>query len=185
MMKKLMVFLILLTVLCSSASALLQISVGGEKNPVDSEIVLAPSDHIMLDIWNDETLTASNTPITLALIVDATAGNMDGGVPQTIGDSVIFSFDTDVVPQPIGAGKTGMWGGVTVFTTNIAAGSTLIDLIDFHCVGPLEALIQLIQLDNVTGIPTGVIYDEVSIHQPEPMTIALLGLGGLFLRRRK
>jgi hypothetical protein len=33
---------------------------------------------------------------------------------------------------------------------------------------------------------TGVIEDTLTIHQiPEPTTIALLGLGGLLLRRRK
>jgi hypothetical protein len=185
MMKKFLC-LILLVGLCSSASALLQISVGGDPDPVDSEIILEPSDEIYLDIWNDETLTTTNTPVTLALVVNDDAGAISGGtINADITNAAIFVFDLSAIPQPVGENLSGIWGGVTVFDGTVASGTVLVDEILFHCEGPFEALIQLIQIDDSTGVPTGTIYDSVTIHQPEPMTIALLGLGGLFLRRRK
>ena len=185
-MKKLLV-LILVLCMAPMASALLQISAGGNPNPVDSTITLLPSEEIMLDIWNDVTLTTTNTPVTLALIVDNTTGSMSGGlVNEAVTNAVIFVFDLSMIPQPVGAGKAGIWGGVTVFDGTVAANTVLVDQILFHCEGPGDAVIQLIQIDDTYGTPTGVVYDTLIIHQiPEPATIALLSLGGLLLRRKK
>lgn len=52
--------------------------------------------------------------------------------------------------------------------------------VDFHCT--LEGDVYIYLTDG-TGY---VIEDAILVHQvPEPMAIMLLGLGGLFLRRRK
>jgi hypothetical protein len=58
----------------------------------------------------------------------------------------------------------GLWFTYDVLVTGVDGDSELIDL-----------------LDNGLGIVTSVQIDII----PEPMTMALLGLGGLFLRRRK
>ena len=64
------------------------------------------------------------------------------------------------------------------------------DLI-FHCEGPDDVTISMYAgvggIDYIENdIPQGTLLGSVLIHQiPEPMTIALLSLGGLFLRRRK
>jgi hypothetical protein len=50
---------------------------------------------------------------------------------------------------------------------------------EVHCVGPEDVIVELVSLDSST------VYDRLIIHQPEPATLALLGLGGLLLRRRK
>jgi hypothetical protein len=51
--------------------------------------------------------------------------------------------------------------------------------IEVHCDGPADCVVDLYDASGYTLI------DTIVIHQPEPMTIALLSLGGLFLRRRK
>jgi hypothetical protein len=54
-----------------------------------------------------------------------------------------------------------------------------IDGIIFHCLDDQEVTLTLL-----SGLD--VVLDTQIIHQtPEPVSIALLGLGGLFLRRRK
>jgi len=62
----------------------------------------------------------------------------------------------------------------------------VVDGIVFHCDGPGDVTLKLVNIfdDGSGAVITP--YDEVVIHQiPEPMTLGLLGLGGLFLRRRK
>ena len=61
----------------------------------------------------------------------------------------------------------------------------------FTCLGAGDVLVTLIAtgdniLDGVT-YGAGTIFDTITIMQsiPEPMTVVLFGLGGLFLRRRK
>jgi hypothetical protein len=83
-------------------------------------------------------------------------------------------------------GVTGVTSAVFV---NLADGSippaalngVLVDLIDFHCTGqPGDVMLYLAEAAVFT------VFDTQVIHQiPEPITFALLGLGGLFLRRRK
>jgi len=53
------------------------------------------------------------------------------------------------------------------------------DYISFevHCIGPAPMVVVVTDGD-------GVILDELTFIQPEPMTMLLLGLGGLFLRKR-
>jgi hypothetical protein len=173
-------------VIISPANALLQISVDGNPEPVDSQIVVAPSDNLILTIYNDEILDTVNTPITWALICNTANGSISGGtLNDSLTQAVMFIFNLSDVPQPIGQDKTGVWGGITVFEDTIAADSTLFSDITFHAVAGPDCLIELVKLNDVSGVPTGLVYDSVLVHVPEPVTVLLLGLGGLLLRRRK
>lgn len=78
----------------------------------------------------------------------------------------------------------------------------LMDELWFHCDAEGDVIIELVAFGDVTKfvdydasgnagateliVPAGTVLDTLIIHQiPEPMTFGLLGLGGLFLRRRR
>ena len=200
MKKMLMLFLIVGA--SSVALAELQISVGGLPAPPDPQIFLAPSGHLVLDIYTDTGLAAGFN-CTWALVVNTTCGaigstgtinpaydNAETAEPYDVGLVAIAMAYGDFLPPPhpfpMVAGLNGMWGPIAIFDAPGApANDWLINSIDFHCVAAGDALIQLIELDSDTGWPTNVVYDTVIVHQiPEPATIVLLCLGGLLLKKR-
>jgi len=70
--------------------------------------------------------------------------------------------------------------------TSIPADGLLVDGILFHCDAPGDVTLSLVMISGDAGSEVIDVFDTVVIHQiPEPMTMGLLGLGGLFLRRRK
>jgi len=187
-MKKLLIFMLVLG-MASLANATLQISVDGNKEPVDSEIWLLPSQEIFLDIWttNDITPGVNEDPIpfmepgALALVATTLDGQISGGVNVSAEPSLY------VYPYDSYTGKTGIWASLTLATApKLAAGSVMINEIIFHCDGPGDVLIELIYDPAYPVYGMSPVLDSVIIHQiPEPATIALLGLGCLLLRRRK
>lgn len=188
-MKKLLILMMVVS-MASLASATLQISVDGNPEPVDSEIIVAPSDIITLDIWTDTGLQPFQSA-DWALVVDYNYGTITGGIANEIpgGFNSIGGAAPDVengvLPmEPL----AGIWGNLANLAFNpVEAGTVLIDGIKFHCEGPGDALVSLYAITSGVEFPgDAVLMDSVLIHQvPEPMTMALLGLGGLFLRRRK
>ena len=185
-MRKLLT-LILVLAMASVTNAALQISVDGNWNPVDSEIVLVPSDEVILDIWTDAAIPDG---LTWALICNTSLGTITGGAyvgPDDGGNILGFIYEPasayGVVVPP---GEDGVMGGIAVFSgSGIAADTLLYDGIVFHCEAEGETLITLGLVSDSTGEIIEVM-DSVIIHQiPEPATIALLGLGGLLLRRKK
>ena len=191
-MKKLLVLMLVLGV-ATLASAGLQISVGGVKEPVDTEIILNLSDTIELDIWTDTDVMPFQSE-NWALVVSGDYGTICGGVAAYTAAGVTNNVgpcadNADVMPDPPQDGVWGALANISPTYTPIPADTTLIDSIIFHCEGPGDAVIQLYSI--VSGEPFGdisggTLLDTVIIHQtPEPITMALLGFGGLFLRRRK
>jgi len=194
MMKKVLALIIVLGMV-SVTSAALQISVysltGGETwdplNPEDSEITLEPSDYLLLGIWTDAAIPDS---ITWALYCDTSLGIISGGAyvgPDDGGDIYGFNYEPasafGVIPP---VGEDGIMGGIAVFGGNgVLPDTVLYDQILFHCEAEGDTLISLGLVNSDTGEIIEVM-DSVIIHQvPEPATIALLGLGGLLLRRKK
>ena len=180
-MKKLILFMLICGV-ASLATAGLTISVNSDPNPVDSEITIAPSDFLVLDIHSNGDFAP-----TFLLVVDNAQGSIAGGIATgNSGDTIVdmnyyvpyFVYYAGLMPHYNGISWT--LGGN--FDSSLING-VVFDLIDFHCESPDDAIIMLFESPDM-GATWG-LADTVTIHQPEPMTMALLGLGGLFLRRKK
>ena len=75
----------------------------------------------------------------------------------------------------------GFGYNVTAASSTSVPGGLQFDLL-YHCCGPESEYVTINLLDA-----TGGVMDTIVVHQyiPEPMTVALLGLGGLFLLRRR
>lgn len=192
MMKKLLVLLMVLG-MATMANAALQISVNGEMNPVDSMITIAPSDELVLDIWTDAQIL-QNSGFDFVLVTQVAGASIDylSGVIVYTESGLVLYHDGDAInflgssAGTLPAGLNGIGGDAWAWDAAIAAGTTLFDQINFHCTAPGDVTISLFNLDENFNVLMPAM-DTVIVHQviPEPMTMALLGLGGLFLRRRK
>jgi hypothetical protein len=182
-------FLTLLAVvaLASAASATLKISVNGRVDIPESELWMIPSEHAVIDVvaaGEDADLPLilfSEGPGTLALTDNSWVVDLET-VEEVLVD---ISLDPDAKAFLQDQGfSPGSMIYIEVAAPQVPAplipDGKMVDLVDFHCDGP--GTVTLILFDSGTLE----ILDTQVIHQaPEPMTVALLGLGGLFLRRRK
>jgi hypothetical protein len=186
-MKRLLVVLSILGMV-SAANATLQISVNGEQEPVDTEIIIFGSETLTLDIWTDADIPQFGGGSWM-LICDTTMGSIDPGISlvagYSYGDPPYTADKAEVIPPE---GLEGIWGFYADFA-GTSAGTTLYDEIIFHCeYGDPPGDVTIYLMDAPDGQPASTIFDTVVIHHivPEPMTAVLLGLGGLLvLRRRK
>ena len=184
-MRKLLILFVVLGV-ASMANATLQISVNGDQDPTDSEYTVLPSENATLDIWTDAAIAAFEN-VTWALIVNDLDATIDGGVGLVAGFNVIGDIEAQGWAP---AGYDGRFGGyLGPMTGGPIAGDTVYDEFLFHCInGENDAVIELWDLVDIGGGAWALnsLLDSAVIHQvPEPMTMVLLGLGGLMLRRRK
>jgi hypothetical protein len=178
MMKKLLAVILVLG-MASIANADLVLSVNGEVAP--DEITIATSDIITLDLMVTEgTITGGQVEIVLS--------NPQGELLQDavwFPDNASFMFAWYVMAQDsshieITGGNFGP----------VAAPLVIMDGLLFHCVEETEVIIDLHVTGDTTidgeSVPISTILDTITVTQiPEPMTVALLGLGGLFLLRRR
>ena len=162
-MKKLLVLMLVLG-LVSAANAVLSLSVNS--GDPGEEITINPSDEIILDVSSDNSDGYSFWMYVYDIPV------------RTLSNPRLMQGNISAI------NLMGTFGGYDYFGVTIAdSGGALVPgtgfEVDFHCDGPGDVLVELLAFSDYA------LLDTLVIHQPEPMTIALLGLGGLFLRRRK
>jgi len=168
-MKKLLAVLMVLSVATVANAGLVITGVPTESlQPSDTVVLGLYSDGLSLDpagLINSEGVYLVPTgPGTLDIsqAVNTVTGTiMDADWTDAVGDIFI---DLGLSGNPI---------------PNIPQGDVVTGIV-FHCDGPEG--VSLV----VVGDASGVVHATAVINQiPEPMTLGLLGIGGLFLRRRK
>lgn len=184
-MKKLLVVLTVLAMATVANAALTaKISVDGVVDPPDTQINLLPSQEVVIDIhaWNDVSVSGS-------VLLMQGPGALSKGADFWVWEQSKFSLPSDLYNDYKelfeGMGYTDITQIADFDIMDITDPFTVpngkvLDGLVFHCEAIGDVTLTLFDAD------LGVLDTQV-IHQiiPEPMTLALLGLGGLFLRRRK
>jgi len=153
-------------------NATMYISVNGVVNPENSSVIIEPSDHLILGIVNTDELEDSSVLRMGISVASPGPGSLDASRIDLPYGGLATMTDNAV--------EAGMLGLQNPFIALQLGGQVgiLADDISFHCNGIGDVKIAITDDD-------GNVLDTQVIHQvPEPITIALLGLGGLFLRRR-
>ncbi len=199
-MKKLLVLLVMLG-LCNVALATLAIQPVAS-GTTDTEIWVQPSDIFYIDlVWiNDEPGYGPPGELSAADIEVWIVG------PASIVDVDTLTFNPDYMGAAgVFNGTYAIAGGIGLSVTSWSAGAdpgeVIIDHIGIHCddlgdvtiwtsvsgaVQGMSIVDWAYPLDPGAGGPGVDPTYTMIVHQiPEPMTIALLGLGGLFLLRRR
>jgi len=165
--------------LASTAIAALQISVNGELNP-GNDITIGIDETVVISIWTN-TAIADMDGVDYIMGADTSLGQFDWS-GATYSPIPWSNEIKGTWPDPP-AGYDGFWGQVANLGTSVASGTVLVNNVVFEGVGEGDAVITLYNWPTVGPLEE---LDSVSIQIiPEPATLALVGLGGLLLRRRR
>jgi hypothetical protein len=174
--------------MASVANAELRISINGDGNI--TELTLSTNDYIPIGLWTDSTISVGVGDGFYALVADTSRASIDytSGFALIPDDGV--NIENTMGANALWAGllpsnEDGVGGGIFLTTTfSIPADSTIFDMFGYTAKGVGDVTLKLYYRPDESTITLS---DSVVIHHviPEPMTIGLLGLGGLFLRRRK
>jgi hypothetical protein len=198
MMKKLLVLALVLGLASSASAALsgIQLSVDGATDGTGNttEIYIPISSELVIDVYGP----AGYDWLGYIIIEGNPPQGGEWGDDDAHGADVLNAYYTNQ-SYPItyaAAGDSDLsgtqrytevdWGWGYELSANSATsvpGGRQFDVI-YHCTGPESEYVTITLWDDAEGYVTP--QDTILIHQvPEPMTIALLGLGGLFLLRRR
>jgi hypothetical protein len=197
MMKKLLALFLVLGMASWANAFVIDISVNGQWDIPDTAIYLTPSEEVIIDLhMTDNTGWPSGGQGTILFVTGN--GSLDGSMATGWESTSYVDTKDDGTYEAYKSGLEGLGytnitdiAVVTIFDAGATPGDTpanstiLLDDVVFHCTDwdPDEGM-TTVWLLNV-DMPTEV-YSSQQIHQlPEPMTVALLGLGGLFLLRRR
>ena len=160
---------------------------GDYVDPVDSELILQPTDYLWVGVHNDTDGVQGDAQtglFYLGMVTDPQAtwtGQWQLYQPPLVNPVSADNYYYGSV-DPIGTGNHDLW--LLTLTNPDPTAYNLIGVLDakeLHCNYDEDYPVEIVLWDA-----SFVELDRIQIHQiPEPMTLALLGLGGLLLRRRK
>jgi hypothetical protein len=193
-MKKLMVLVLVLAMAQLSFAGLATLRV----NDADVKSGYLPSDIITLEIvasFNEGGTIGVDTTgtITMDYLRAALPGFPETSVGTLSATDLHAAFNDMHSPGALinvnGIAASGIWGSVALGSNDAPAGAVLWTA-EFHVPDLPASTIIEISTDNFAAMPSdfsdmALGTNVLAIHiVPEPMTLGLLGLGGLFLRRR-
>ena len=173
-MKKLLAVLLVLGIANAVSAAVVL-------DPAMDGIVLDPSDTILIPIITDDSLYGLNAAVVVVSGPGSIVGASGTAAAGELGWDPTLSFDPAVDGQraEIGFGTFG------------APGTGQVGFIEFHCDGEGPVVLEIQPAYGFGGsAKTDFTEPQIGgtitiVQTPEPMTMSLLGLGGLALIRRR